>query len=308
VVLNERPAAAILRVAAAQGGRFLRAQARALGLTNRQVDGGIAAGLWERELPGVLRAGGVPDTELAAAWAAVLWAGEGAVVSHRSAARVWALDGVQAPDRPEICVPYHRTPRSRLVVVHRSLVLERVDLAVVDGLPVTSPTRTIIDLASVAGDDLLEAAFESARRRGLTTTGRVERRLEAVGGRGRPGAARLRTVLAAVGGGPPAESVLEVKVARLLRAGAVATPVRQHVLVVDGRRYRVDFAWPDHCVVLECDGRTHHSTRSDFQRDRTRWTALASGGHRVLVATWDDATRRPRELVQRVRAALSQDR
>jgi|SRR6516225_6951787 very-short-patch-repair endonuclease len=101
-----------------------------------------------------------------------------------------------------------------------------------------------------------------------------------------------------VGAALPCESLLEVKVARLLRRAGVPPPVRQYEI----GRYRVDFAWLDRQVVLECDGERYHT---NFQRDRTKWSAIAEAGYRVLVVTWSDVSHRGLEIERQVRAALS---
>jgi len=102
----------------------------------------------------------------------------------------------------------------------------------------------------------------------------------------------------------PAESRLEVKVARLIRASALPLPERQFEVRAGVRRYRLDFAWPQRRVALEADGRRTHSDAAAFQRDRNRWSALAARGWLVLFATWADVTRRPGDLVAQVATAL----
>jgi very-short-patch-repair endonuclease len=85
-------------------------------------------------------------------------------------------------------------------------------------------------------------------------------------------------------GAAPSESPLEVKAARLLRRSRLPRPVQQYVV----GRYRLDFAWPDQLVALECDGRQRHSEDTDFQHDRTKLSDLAADGWRVLIATSAD--------------------
>jgi very-short-patch-repair endonuclease len=168
-------------------------------------------------------------------------------------------------------------------------------------MKVTRPVRTIVDLAGVLDEEALEVAFESARRLRIVTHERVAARLDEVGGRGRVGAAQLHRVLAATEGEPAAESRLEVKIARLLRATDLPRPVRQHWITVFGQRYRLDFAWPEIRVALEPDGRKFH----EFQRDRTRWRKLGATGWRVLPVTWHDVTRDWSTVVRELSAALS---
>jgi very-short-patch-repair endonuclease len=124
-------------------------------------------------------------------------------------------------------------------------------------------------------------------------------------GAGHKGSGNLASLLDGIDGTAPSDSRLEVKVARLLR-GSVAPFVQQYEVRVFGRRFRLDFAWPEQRVTLECDGRGSHLNRRSFQRDRAKWTALGASGWRVLVVTWEDATERPQTVTARVEAALAQ--
>jgi hypothetical protein len=110
-----------------------------------------------------------------AALAACLWAGDNAVASHRTAGVLWELDGVME-DRVEITVTPPRSPRSPLVIVHRSLQLPRADRVTLGVIPVTSPTRTLIDLAGCLADEDLEAAIECALGRGFVRESALRKR------------------------------------------------------------------------------------------------------------------------------------
>jgi very-short-patch-repair endonuclease len=214
---------------------------------------------------------------------------------------MWALEGVDAATATELTVPGARHPRSALVVVHRTLTLPGVDVCTKERLAVTRPARTIVDLASLLDEEHLETALECARRRRLVRDEDLRRRLDALGGRGRLGAAQLRAILDAVEGHAPAEFPLEVKVARFLRETTLPEPVRQHRVRMFGRRYRLDFAWPHVGLALECDGRRYH----DFEKDRTRWRHLSAAGWRVLPVTWRDVTRGWDAIVDEIHAALT---
>jgi very-short-patch-repair endonuclease len=99
----------------------------------------------------------------------------------------------------------------------------------------------------------------------------------------------LRNLLDELDGEEPAEFALEVKTARLLRASPLPPPVRQHPIKIFGRSYRLDFAWPEWHIALECDSRAFHELQ--FQTDRSRWRRLGATGWRVLPVTWRDVTR-----------------
>lgn len=283
---NGRADAVLARVSAEFGGVFDRRHARRSGLSDDQIRHRVAVGLWIEMLPGVYRHASTPGGPALMRRAATLWAGPKAVLSHSSAAALWEMEGVRERV-PEITVPLPAHPQSKLVVVHRSQNLTPLDCARQDGLPCTSAARTIVDLAGSLDEESLELAIESARRRRYVTIESVRERFEPIAGRGRVGARRLRSLLDILDGTAAAESKLEVKAARGLRASSLPEPIRQYWVEISGQRYRLDFVWPTQRVALECDGRAFH----EFQRDRTRWRHLGTSGWRVLPVTWRDVTR-----------------
>ena len=133
------------------------------------------------------------------------------------------------------------------------------------------------------------------------TVDSVRRRLDAIAGRGRAGASKLRDLLDLLDGEAAAESKLEVKVARLLRSTTLPKPVRQHWVRIFGQRYRLDSAWPELRIALECDSRRHHS----FQHDRTRWRRLGASRWHVLPVTWRDVARNWDEVVAELSNAIA---
>jgi very-short-patch-repair endonuclease len=133
---------------------------------------------------------------------------------------------------------------------------------------------------------------------------RLAARLEALCESGRPGAGRLRRLLAERDAAP-SESALEAKVWLTLVASTLPRPVRQHWIQTAGGRYRLDFAWPVQRVALEADGWEHHGTRAAFGKDRARLSEVTAGGWRVLVATWDVVSREPARLLRWAESALA---
>jgi very-short-patch-repair endonuclease len=293
----------LARTASAQAGVFSHAQADRAGFTRHQLRHRLRHGIWVSALPRVYRLANAPETPLQRLWAARLWAGPAAVVSHRSAGELWSFDGVVA-HRAELWVPLACSKRTSCVITRRSDGMDVLDRRYVGGLRVTSPERTLLDLASVLDDETLEVAFEGARRERLVTINSVERCLQRNAARGRAGVGALRVLVRSVAD-RPSESALEVKVARLLRTARTPRPVQQHDVVANGRRYRLDFAWPEFRLALECDGRRRHSEDGDFQHDRTKLSDLAADGWCVLIATWRDATRDTQALLERVERATT---
>jgi hypothetical protein len=192
--------ARLAAVAGAQAGVFARWQATAAGFGAAQIERRVRAGVWHRIFPRVYRHSAVSASVGTRQWGAILWAGPGSVLSHTSAAAIWRIPVVPGP-APEVLVPATRAPRAPGVTVHRVTRLRTVDVVRVHGLPVTTPVRTIVDLAAVLGADDLRAALEHALARDLVTVRAVGTGLDEIGSAGRPGAARLRVLLAASGSG-----------------------------------------------------------------------------------------------------------
>jgi very-short-patch-repair endonuclease len=290
----------IAGIAEQQFGVFSRAQAAGAGLSEESMSRRAMRGSWERMFPSVYRLPGTTRTGRQRAMAAVLWAGEGAAISHTTAARLLRLDGIRSGDL-HITVARTLGLRRDDLVIHRTGSPSRVDLVVVDGIRCTSATRTIIDCAGLLGDEVLESAFEHARRMGLTSATALARRAEELGGRGRPGSTRIRRLLEVQTSGDRAlESRLEVKLARLLRKSSLPKPEHQYRV----GRFRLDFAWPRLRLGCECDGFEHHGARLAWKRDRGRLAEIEAMGWRVVQVTWDDVTLQPDRTLDRLALSL----
>ncbi len=236
--------------------------------------------------------------------AVALWAGSGAVISHWSAAGLWGLTDARG-EPAHVTVPRRKAPRSDVIVVHRTLVLPDVDRRELGGIPVATAARTLIDLAAVTEGEVLEALMEKGFDLGLFRDSFLRWRLAELGGTGRAGSGRLTALLEQRGEGAAAlESLLEVKAWRMLLNSDLPRPVRQHWVTVGRRRFRIDFAWPDLKVGLECDGYEPHRGKLAFHRDRRKLAALAGAGWRIVPATWDDVDRHSGEVIGELAAAL----
>jgi len=189
----------LARVAATQAGAFTREQAARAGFSASQVQRRLAAGAWVRIHPRVYRHAGVPPTRALALTAALLWAGPDAACSHTTAAALWRVAVIE-PAGIEVTVPRTRAPSTAGVVVHRVTCLDRGDITMMlGGLTVTKPVRTLVDLAAVVPGVELAGILHRALSRGLVTRRALAARLDTPGTRGRPGTARLRTLLGTIG-------------------------------------------------------------------------------------------------------------
>jgi len=202
-------------------------------------------------------------------------------------------------------VPSSKKTDIKGITLHRGTRLDRADRTKLGPIPITTAARTLIDLSARMEDLRLLAAMENAFRRGLVTPERLGVRVETLRRSGRPGAGRLADLLAAREPGPALESALEAKVWLLLRRSGLPLPRRQFWVSLPGGRYRLDFAWPEQRVGLECDGWEHHGTRAAFVDDRARLAEFAAARWRILPVTWKTCTRESERVARWLRNALA---
>jgi very-short-patch-repair endonuclease len=188
-------------------------------------------------------------------------------------------------------------------VIHHH-ALDPVDVMTFEGLPVTTPARTLIDVAAMVDEATLEVALDDALRRGLVSLPRLRWRLEQLTAKGRPGVKPVRSLLEARDHAVP-QSVFETRLRRLMRDAGLPQPVGQYPIRVDGRVLAVvDFAFPQAHLAIEADGYRWHSGRVRFDDDLARRNRLTLLGRRIIHVTWTDLTERPTETVEAIGRAL----
>ena len=274
--------AAVGRLAAEQHGVFTREQARACGLTEGRIRMRLESGRWERLHSAVYRLAGARATPRQALLTACLWGGPGATVSHRSAAALHRLPG--GPAGVEITVPRGRVLRDPSILAHRTGPLPGVDVTAVDGIPVTTVARTLVDLAAVLRPDALEEALDSALSAGRVPRPRLVWRLGELAGKGRPGVEVLRS---------------------LVEARAPAAPVWGHEVRAGGRLAVLDCAYPQVRLAVEADGWQTHSGRARWEDDLARQNALVAAGWTVLRFPWSVIDQDPGQVRREVAATLA---
>jgi hypothetical protein len=291
---------AALRLLQCQGGLARRRDLRTAGVSRR----GLVRLLEDEDLRPlaadvVTARGDTPTDE--AVWAAVV--GLRGTASHRSAARMWGLELVRRDGPVEVTVG-----RNRSRAVWPSAKVHRQDLPPDDvqehgGLRLTTPLRTVLDLARALPLEQAVAAADSALRQGLVTLEELVRASEDLPAA--PGTTRVRSVVALVD--PSSGSVLESVCRVLFHLAGLPAPVTQlTVRGPDGAVLgRVDFAWPEHRLVVETDGYAFHADRSSYRTDRRRTNAFVLAGWRVLRFSWEDVLHDPEHVVATVRAALA---
>jgi very-short-patch-repair endonuclease len=290
-------------LAAGQHGIVSRRDALNCGMSPSMIRRRIVQSLFEPLYPGVYRLVAVAPTWHQTLLAACLAWGPGAVISHSASAALWVLPGF-APGCIELIVPRGRE-RSHRHRVHRPLLLPPADVTVVDAIPVTTPARTLMDVAGTCPRDRVEEALDDALRRGLVSLARLRWQLREAGCMGRPGTRALRSLVDARAPGRLPKSVIETRLLRVLKRGGLAPPAIQHEIRVRGRLVaRVDAAYPEQNVAIEVDGYRWHSSRRRWEHDLTRRNAMTSLGWQVVHVTYEQLLRRPGTVVQTIAALL----
>lgn len=299
------PRVELARLAAGQFGLFTTDQAMHLGLTESWLSRHRCSGLIVREYRRVYRYAAAPRSLSQRLKAMTLRAPGKVWVSHRAAGAFWTLDDI-TPGALEFTTCTGIKTSARNTILHCVEAMPPRDVTAVSGLPVTTVHRTLIDLGAVVEADAVEIALECALRRRITTTDRLLRRLDEVGGRGRRGAGVLRAILERRDPkAPPTDSALEVRFLLLVRRQRLPVPIRQQVIRDEfGFVARVDFAYPDHGVIVEVESRKHHLSPADWERDLRRHNRLAARGKRVLRITYARMTHDSDGVAREIRTAL----
>jgi very-short-patch-repair endonuclease len=230
---------------------------------------------------------------------AVKACGPGAVLSHFAAAALWEIvrwDG----RNPEVTVTGTAARVHKGLRVHRTTALDPRDVARHKGIPVTSPARTVLDLASILEGRALRRAVRQAQSRNLVNLRQLAEILNRLG-RSRRGAGRLARLLAS--GPAPTRSELEDVVLDLFRRGGLAHPDVNRALILEGRRVVPDFRWAQQRLVIEADGGAWHENKLAREEDAERQALLEAHGERVLRVTWHQAITRPAQTLARIGAA-----
>lgn len=295
----------VLALAAAQHGLIAAAQLTGLGVPSGSLFHAVATGRLERLSERVLRIGGSAATPDQAAMAAALDVPGGAVAIH-SAAALWELPGFELEP---VHVLTDRAPHRgghRLGIAHSSVRFSPDDVVHLRGIPVTSPLRTLCDLAGRLHWDRLDLTCERMLARHLFRVEQLHAHAATLPTRGGArGTAALRRL--ALERGPdhrPVESGLEHRVASILRdAGEKALERQVDVGDDEGWIGRVDFCDRQLRVIVEVQSDLFHSARVDRARDAERIARLRRAGWVVIEIREFDIFHRPDRVVAAVRQA-----
>lgn len=284
------PQQRLLAIAARQHSVFTRAQALESGFTPKMVRHRVGGGLWVRLHPGVFLLGGSARNARPVAMAACL--ATGGAAARRTAAQLWGMPA-PPPDRPEVVTAHGRRRRRDPIRVIQSRTLLRGDIVHLDRVPITSPARTLIDLAGVLPLPSLEACLDDVLARGLVTLSRVERRIERQPSSGTTGIGRLRTLVDEYHPlSAESKSHLSQKFVRLFRRLGLPEPeVEMAIDLRDGRTIHSDLGYRQHRVAIEIQSRRWHTGRATTEADLSRENELELAHYSLFHLTAGDLRR-----------------
>lgn len=299
-----------------QHGVITRAQLIEYGYTPKAIDHRLRRGRLRAIHCAVYAVGHLDLTRHGRWMAAVLAAGEGAVLSHLSAAALWQLTKPHRPRRAgysarpsgesggasdvEVSVPPPRYPRIPRLVIHRRQ-LNKGDITRRDAIPVTTTIRTLLDLASRFSLPQLEAAINSADKLDLIHPPQLRRELARR--RGQPGVGVLRKLLDRQTFALT-DSELERRFLRLVRRAGLPRPRTGARL----NGFKVDFFWPEFGLVVETDGLRYHRTAAQQARDRRRDQAHTAAGLTTLRFTHAQVFYEPEDVEMTLAAVAASGR
>lgn len=296
---------AIANLAERQHGVVSRRQLRRLGFSDDMIDGRANSGRLHRVFREAYAVGHRAVGRNGRLLAAVLACGEGTVVSHGSAAELLGLWD-KTPVLVNVIAPSQAGRKIDGVRWHRVPLPEPDELTVREGIPCTSVSRTLVDLAGSLGEKWLQRLVEQAAVLRTLDVACVDRVLA----RGRRrGAPQLRAILAPWRGedekAPRLRSRLEARVLPVFVGAGLPRPKCNVKLWIDGHSLEVDLLWKERGLVIETDGEETHGTRAAFQRDRWRDQVLTAAGYRVARITWRQLEDEPASVVARVQRMLA---
>jgi very-short-patch-repair endonuclease len=274
---NQAPDRVIARIAARQHGIASLSQLLAAGISVDGVLRRVRAGRLHRLHRGVYAVGHVAPNRHRVWLAGVLACGPEAVLSHQSAAALWLLLPAQSGPVHVTVIGDGGRQRRAGILVHRSATLSSSTTTRRDGIPVTKPARTIIDLRRTVPRDQVERAIDRARALGLP--------------------------IGDEGAGEPTRSHLERRFLALCRRHRLPRPEANARV----GPFLVDFLWREHRLIVETDGYVHHRGRAAFEADRARDTELKLRGYEVVRLTYRQVVEEPGRVAATVRTLLTGD-
>lgn len=270
-------------------------------LSEVTIDRWIRSGRLHRIYLGVYALGHDAITRRGRWMGAVLASGEGAVLSHQSAAALWGIWGSGAGET-HVTVP--RKTRSQRYIRRHFSVLPDDERTVVDGIPVTPAARAVLDLAAAKGAAAAESALREMEYLGIYGPVSLPVLLER-----HPrhkGTPIVRVCLERLDDDPGGRirSHLEELFLPFLDANKIPRPRLNAWVDLGDDRFQVDCLWPDARLIGELDGFKSHGTKRAFRKDRRRDRRLGARGYHVVRITEDQISDEPLDIAADLKALI----
>jgi len=274
-------------------------QLQACGLDRTAVCVRVRNGRLHRIHRGVYAVGHASITLRGRFRAAVLACGDGAVLSHFSAAALWGFIAWDDRRHPEATVVGSAPRKRRGLTIRRARTLDPRDATSRHDIPVTTPARALLEVAGSLDDRWLRRAVREAQSQHWTNVRQIADVLTRANGY--RGAARVAAIVAS--GPAPTRSVNEDVVLDLVLRGGLEHPDVNHRRSLDGRHVYPDLRWPAQRLIVEVDSEAWHDSKLAREDDAERQARPEATGERVLRVTWQQAIRRPQQTLERMIAA-----
>jgi very-short-patch-repair endonuclease len=245
--------------------------------------------------------------------AATLACGDGTVVSHRTAA---ALLGIleTPPAVVDVIAPGEAGRGIDGIRRHHVPMPIGEEAGTCDGIPCTSPSRTLVDLAGTLGERSLRRVVEQAAVLRVLNIAEIDRIMQTTSRRGAPLLRRLLGDWRVQRPGSPGSnderrlrSTLEARLLTLIATAELPAPHCNREIRANDKTLEVDFLWPEQRLVVEADGERFHDNPVAFERDRMRDRALQLAGFRVVRFTHAQIKSEPDAVVSAIRGLLSEE-
>jgi very-short-patch-repair endonuclease len=276
-----------------------RDQLLAAGISAAAINARVDA-RWLRPMHRGVYAVGPVQSKEAPEMAAVLACGDRAVLSHRSAAVLWRLMPKPVDMPVEVTVAAGHAPRRPRIRLHKTAHLMADEVTTLRRIRITTPPRTLLDLASCVSARELEQALALAGRRHLT--GRTKLLALIARYPARPGAPKLRQLLDGPVNPALARSEAEERFLALVRRSGLPAPETNVPL----HGHELDLLWRDERLAVEIDGYEFHGDRDSFEADRRRDAVLAGHGLQVVRITWRQIANEPEATLALLVRALAE--
>jgi very-short-patch-repair endonuclease len=284
-------------LAGRQHGIVTRRQLLALGFSSRAVEHRRATGRLHLVGRGVY-AVGWPTLDRRRRWiAAVLACGEDAALSHRSAAALLGI-GIEVQGRIDVSVRRRSELRRPGLLIRGRPSLKAEEIGLSDGIPVTSPVRTLIDLTTELDIVAVERAVNDADKRDLIDPEQLNFALDSY--MGEPGVRPLRRLLDKLTF-RLSDSDLEIYFRHIVVRARLPIPLSKQRV----NRFEVDFFWPDLRLVVETDGLRYHRTPTAQVRDARRDRAHVMAGMTPLRFTHYEVRYEPQQVAKALRRTIT---